>query len=358
MRRWSARLLAGFSAGVLAIGVLGGCSLFKKKEQATAGQAGGTGTPPAAGTGQGPATGGGSGDPLPVELAAPMGAVMNFMNARLRGEPLDPFLALAAPGTRARPSLSNPRMVDFEVASGKVVEGTPTFEVLSYWQNGGTGASVLTEEIAVAGGKTYAISSLSERGEVSAYARDGAIYRRQGTDERKLAVLSDLPAVMRPRAADPGVEFGVSRDRVTRVSLSPDGGTVAFCTGGVHGTLAVVTAGGASGASATASSTATSLRPLDIFPQSDCDGVAWSPDGKWMAVTVLGPAPSHSLHVWQTDGWQARRVELKSQRPTLSRLRWQDRGFTFEEKVEDGRTAQMIYRPDSGRLEAWSPAGS
>lgn len=313
-------------AGVLALAVLSGCSFFKKKDQATGPQAGASSpaatSEPVGGGSNGSGTG--AGTPAPVELAAPLAAVENFMAARMRGEP---------------------GMVGFDVAEGRMVDGTPTFVVRSYWRIANTAASVLTEAITVGGAKTYVITGVEERGEVSAYVKDGVIYRRDKAGERRVAALADLPERLRPREAAPGVEFGVSRDRVDVVSLSPDGQIVAFCTGGVHATLASV------------ADTPPALAAPDIFPQSQCDAITWSPDAKWLAVSVRGPAPSHSLHVWQVSGWQARGVELPGQRPVLSRLHWEDGGFTFELNVE-GRKSDHIYRPEFRKLEPWKPVGA
>lgn len=342
---WRTTIAAGALAGVLAVAVLGGCSLFKEKGQAA--DPGPGGSPPAdAGqpAGNPGGSGGQAGAPaLAEDLAAPLAAVENFMAARMRGEPVERFLADGGRTQKVRPSLSNPRLVGFDVAEGRLVDGVPTFVVRSYWRAANTAASVLTESITVGGAKTYAITGVDARGEVTAAVKDGAIHLRDEKGERKLAALAELPQVLRPREAAPGVEFGVSRDRVDAIALSPDGRTVAFCTGGVNGTLAVAGEGAA-------------LSALDIFPHSDCDALAWSADGRWLAVAVRSPAPSHALHVWQVRDRQARRVEPPGQMPEIARLRWTDGGFAFELKAE-GRASDWMYRPDSGRLEPWKPVG-
>lgn len=136
------------------------------------------------------------------------------------------------------------------------------------------------------------------RAGVEAWAEQDVLYwRRNGGTPESALRLSDLPADFAPQGAQGDARFGVSKDRFVALALAPDGKSLAFSTGGVHGFLALLTPGAPE-----------PLKGVDLGFETDFTGFLWSPDGSYLAVMTASPSGAISVSLYNASS--GRRVVL------------------------------------------------
>lgn len=136
------------------------------------------------------------------------------------------------------------------------------------------------------------------RAGVEAWADQDILYwRRDGGMPEAVLRMSDLPSDFTPEGAQGDVRFGVSRDHFVALALAPDGKSLAFSTGGVHGFLALLSPGAPE-----------PLKGLDLGFETDFTGFLWSPDGSYLAVMTAPPSGAISVSLYNASS--GRRVVL------------------------------------------------
>lgn len=143
----------------------------------------------------------------------------------------------------------------------------------------------------------------------------------EGPTAKPVVKLADLPKVFTPYGAQPGTEFGVGKDGFSVLALHPEFKSVAFVTRGLHPFFGI------------ADAETGKVRGLDLFFEGGASELAWSHDGKYLAVAVLRPSGGEELQVW--DAAAGKRVEIKdlpkgTPEAKAGNLRWKGK-FLFAE---------------------------
>lgn len=126
----------------------------------------------------------------------------------------------------------------------------------------------------------------------------GVLVLAKGDPAAKPVVkLADLPNAFRPNGAQPGVEFGVGKDGFAVIALHPEFKSIAFVTRGLHPFFAI------------ADVATQKVHGLDLFFEGGASELAWSHDGKYLAVVVLRPSGGQELLIWEAE--PGKRVEVK-----------------------------------------------
>lgn len=288
MRRWILLTLAGLF-------MITGCVLSTRTPQP---EEGGAAPPPPAETGT-------------AEQAAAFAA--EFMRARLDRQPLEPYLVS---GVQVPPSLSNPHMLHFTITPETAADGRHSFLVQSAWEHTGQSAALLTERLAVERRPEgwRVVEATATRQLIVRIEHDYRLVLSEGVNEQIiLDTRTDLPPEVQPYGASPDIRFGPSRP-LKAVALAQS--RVAFLTGGeVHAMLGVLDLTGAP------PEAQTELRPLDLYYGSGPGELNFSPDGRYLALTVTTPEPANQLLVWETDSWTRTEVAAPGD---VSSLRWRD----------------------------------
>lgn len=150
---------------------------------------------------------------------------------------------------------------------------------------------------------------------VAILAPQRLVVRAGGEEAAVLDTAQDLPAAVRPHGAPPGVHFGPGRDLVA-AAVRPGGQQAAFLTRGTHGLVGLVGLG----------ARAHQVVPLDLYYGGTGRELAWSWDGRYLAVIYETPQPAAHLAVY--DLAQGERVG-----PALpgapAGLRWTQEGILW-----------------------------
>lgn len=132
-------------------------------------------------------------------------------------------------------------------------------------------------------------------GQPEFFARDGVLYRRDGSGTRPLLALDPasappgvpvLPETWRPA---PDVEFGVQASRFRHIEPSPSARWVAWETFSTHDLLGVVPAGGGS------------PTVLDFFFDSSAEDLSWAPGDRYLAADYASPSGYDEIRVYDAQ---------------------------------------------------------
>lgn len=152
---------------------------------------------------------------------------------------------------------------------------------------------------------------------------------------RKLLDLRDLPDEFSPLGARPDVRFGVGKDGWGPLAIAPDGSRIAFTTTGEHPFSAVVGTDGRD------------LTPLDLYVEAKPQLVAWSADGRNLAVVVHNAAGTTHLAVY--DLAARRRLDA------ALRNRWELPQYSVQHVFWRDAAALLQFQVGSGTAPGGDP---
>lgn len=223
--------------------------------------------------------------------------LLTMMDDRLARRPLDAYLAA---GVQVAPSLSNPFLRQYRLEAEETgVAPAYHFKVLGFWEYTGQSASVNWERFTLAyrdgAYKVTAVEALPGGASVTMKDRHTLTYRSAVGPFDILDTEKELPNAVRPHGAPADAQFGPGRD-LQAVALAPDGNRAAFVTIGGHGMLGVVEVKDRARAA-----TGTTITALDLYYGGGGREVAWSLDGRQLAVTVGTPKGNVALLVGYMD---------------------------------------------------------
>lgn len=181
------------------------------------------------------------------------------------------------------------------------------------------------------------------RAGVEAWAEGDALYwRHQGGQPEVVLRLSDLPRDFSPQGAQGDARFGVSTDRFVALALAPDGKSLVFSTGGVHGFLALVIPGAPE-----------RLQGLDLGFETDFTGFLWSPDGLYLAVMTAPPSGAVSVSLYNAAS--GRRLALPALDETFPNASYMITPVEWASALQLRLTIEAApeAETDAARLGAW-----
>lgn len=265
--------------------------------------------------------------------------LVRLLEGRVALQPLEPYLA---PGVTLAVPAAGARLRQYRVEADVMAPPAYGWRVQGFWDQGSQGVSSSWEGFTVTyeAGAYRVTRAEALPGAVRVTSRDGfSLTYQDGSEAIPLMdTRQDLPMTVRPYGAQAGVEFGPGRD-LRALALAPDGQRIAFLTTGVHGFLGVV--------EVEDGRRRPGIRSLDLYYGGGGREVAWSLDGRQLAVTVAMPRGHVALFVGYLDG-QRREVPLPGDPADLRWLEGQGLRFHVGEQL-------WQYDPVSGRAGAVGP---
>lgn len=136
------------------------------------------------------------------------------------------------------------------------------------------------------------ILALRQPGSLVAAGKGASLLAGPARNPVEVLSATRLPVMFAPAGAPEGVAFGVGRDRFNALAISPDSRRIGFVTPGVHAFMGVLDLG------------TRKARGIDLFFEGGGNLLAFSPDGRYLAVEVATAAGSDRTFIYD---WAAGR---------------------------------------------------
>lgn len=150
------------------------------------------------------------------------------------------------------------------------------------------------------------ILALRQSGSLAATGKGASLLAGPARNPVEVFSATQLPVMFTPAGAPQGVAFGVGRDRFSALAISPDSKRVGFVTPGVHAFLGVLDLG------------TRKARGIDLFFEGGGNLLAFSPDGRYLAVEVATAAGSDRTFIYDWAAGQRVGPDLAGRFPIES----------------------------------------
>lgn len=137
----------------------------------------------------------------------------------------------------------------------------------------------------------YLIDKIEKSKITEVSEKDKSLYIREDGDVKgkEIIKIDDLPRFATPQGSSPDKKFNIGRDKFGPVALDPEDKTLALSTTGQHPAIMIL------------EMKKKQVKPLDLYFEGNVISIAWSQDGKFLAVELSGKENSRFIRVYDIE---------------------------------------------------------
>lgn len=212
----------------------------------------------------------------------------------------------------------NPHPNGYKVGSvgekeGKLEARLTIFSVYTgepYFASDESGVTIIKEK------GSYVIDKIEKSKSTEVNEKDKTLFMKEDGDikGKDIVKLDELPRFATPQGASPDQKFNIGRDKFGPVAMDPDSKKLAVTVMGENSALMIMDI------------EKKHADPVDLFFDGTPDSIAWSQDGKFMAVEMSNKDESKFVYVYDVE--KAKRVDdpmkeaLRRDKYTISNPYW------------------------------------
>jgi len=198
-----------------------------------------------------------------------------------------------AQGASNLPPLLNPHPNGYKIDSveekeGKLQGKIKLFTVYTgepYFSSDESSVTVIKEK------ETYVIDKIEKSKTTEVSEKEKALYMREEGDVKgkEIIKLDELPRFATPQGGSPDLKYNVGRDRFGPLALDIEGSKLAISTVGVNPSIMIL------------DTKKKQVKPLDLFFDENVQSIAWSQDGKFLAVEMINKGGARFLYIYDVE---------------------------------------------------------
>lgn len=138
---------------------------------------------------------------------------------------------------------------------------------------------------------TYVIDKIEQSKSAEITEKDKTLFMKENGDTKGKEILKidDIPQYAIPHGGAPGQKYSIGRDGFGPVAGDSEGKKLAVSTIGKYPALLSMDMEGKQ------------LKPLDLYFDESIQSIAWSQDGKYLAVEMTNPSGSRYIYVYDAE---------------------------------------------------------